>query len=51
MYDTYDLSWRKGGITMELNDEKLIPKLIVNVGMFLLGLGLVVTGLLVVVTG
>ena len=38
------------GITMELNDEKLIPKLIANVGMLLLGLGLVVTGLLVVVT-
>ena len=36
---------------MELNDEKLIPKLIANVGMFLLGVGFVVTGLLVVFTG
>ena len=34
-----------------MNDLNLIRKLVVDVGLFLLGIGLVVTGLLVVVTG
>lgn len=36
---------------MELNDEKLITKLVANMGLFLVGVGLVVTGLVVVITG